>query len=353
MRTAKTLIVSGIFLIGLPSLAQAQWYMGADVGISYTSKAKVHDTPLNANLTTSYDQGMVGLGQVGYSFGQPKLEVEFGYRENDVHKVGGAQGGGDASVYSVMVNGIYDLLPSGKVHPFVGAGIGAADLNSNNVKQAGVRVYSGDDTQFAYQGIAGVGYDVSDNWMVKAQYRYLAAFDPTYTSAATGRKINVEYANQSVLVGLTYKFSAPKPMAVAQETSARVVAAPPAPPPPAVPVAAAEAPPAPAPIKNFLIFFDFDKSSLSPEGGGIVDQVAHGSGVTQITITGHTDLSGSEKYNMALSLRRANAVKKALVRKGVPADEIVVIGKGKSDPLVQTADGVREPQNRRVEIIPQ
>ena len=65
----------------------------------------------------------------------------------------------------------------------------------------------------------------------------------------------------------------------------------------------------------------------------------------------HADRSGPENYNMALSLRRANAVKDALVREGVPATAISVVGKGETQPLVPTADGVREPQNRRVEIV--
>jgi outer membrane protein OmpA-like peptidoglycan-associated protein len=56
---------------------------------------------------------------------------------------------------------------------------------------------------------------------------------------------------------------------------------------------------------------------------------------------------------MALSLRRANAVKDSLVREGVPASAITVIGRGESNPLVPTGDGVREPQNRRVEIVVQ
>ena len=70
-----------------------------------------------------------------------------------------------------------------------------------------------------------------------------------------------------------------------------------------------------------------------------------------MTLTGHTDRSGSEQYNMALSLRRAEAVKANMIRQGIPANAIVVIGKGESQPLVPTADGVREPQNRRVEIV--
>ncbi|TAJ86536.1 OmpA family protein, partial [Reyranella sp.] len=76
-------------------------------------------------------------------------------------------------------------------------------------------------------------------------------------------------------------------------------------------------------------------------------------GNARITATGHTDTSGSEQYNMALSLRRANAVKDALVREGVPATAIAVIGRGEQGLLVQTGDNVREPQNRRVEIVVQ
>ena len=76
-------------------------------------------------------------------------------------------------------------------------------------------------------------------------------------------------------------------------------------------------------------------------------------GNARITATGHTDTSGPESYNMALSLRRANAVKDALVREGVPAQAISVIGRGEQGLLVQTGDGVREPQNRRVEIVVQ
>jgi OmpA family protein len=103
-----------------------------------------------------------------------------------------------------------------------------------------------------------------------------------------------------------------------------------------------------------MVFFDWDRYNLSQQALTTIQQAADSfksTGSARITATGHTDLSGPADYNMALSLRRANTVKDALVRDGVPPGAIMVIGKGKTQPLVPTADGVREPQNRRVEIV--
>ena len=110
-------------------------------------------------------------------------------------------------------------------------------------------------------------------------------------------------------------------------------------------------PPAP---RNFLVFFDFDRSTLTPRAVDIIKEaasVAKAGQSARVTCTGHTDTAGPANYNMALSLRRANSVKEALVKEGVPATAITVVGKGETALLVQTKDGVREPQNRRVEII--
>jgi outer membrane protein OmpA-like peptidoglycan-associated protein len=71
----------------------------------------------------------------------------------------------------------------------------------------------------------------------------------------------------------------------------------------------------------------------------------------QIQVTGYADRSGSPGYNQRLSERRANAVAGALARLGVPRNEMIVSGRGENDNRVPTADGVREPQNRRVEIV--
>ena len=127
------------------------------------------------------------------------------------------------------------------------------------------------------------------------------------------------------------------------------------PPPPA---AAAPPPPPPAaapppPPKQFVVYFEFDKSNLTPEGAKVVSDAANAfkqTGSARVAITGYTDLSGTQKYNLGLSKRRADTVRGALVHDGVPDGAIAEAWRGKENPAVPTADGVREPRNRRVEI---
>lgn len=105
---------------------------------------------------------------------------------------------------------------------------------------------------------------------------------------------------------------------------------------------------------NYTVYFDFDKSTITPNGQQVIDQVlseAKTMNAQSVSVTGHTDLAGTADYNMALSLRRADAVRSALIVGGVQADRITVAGRGMSEPAVPTAPGVREAKNRRVEII--
>src|SRR5204863_10184972 len=127
---------------------------------------------------------------------------------------------------------------------------------------------------------------------------------------------NLPNNNFSLMASLQWKFGAPE-------------AAPPPPPP------AATSP-------SFMVFFDWDRSNLSQQALATIQQAANAfksKGNARITATGHTDTSGPESYNMALSLRRANAVKDALVRDGVPAQAITVIGRGEKGLLVPTGAG--------------
>jgi outer membrane protein OmpA-like peptidoglycan-associated protein len=137
-------------------------------------------------------------------------------------------------------------------------------------------------------------------------------------------------------------------------------AAVPEPPPPPAPPApvymAPPPPPAPAPVvstREFMVFFDFDRSTLSPDAREIVAKAVDAAktvGSVHITVTGHTDTVGSRRYNQRLSERRAAAVKAEMIRDGLDGAMIATIGRNFSDPLVATGPGVREPQNRRAVI---
>jgi hypothetical protein len=118
---------------------------------------------------------------------------------------------------------------------------------------------------------------------------------------------------------------------------------------------AVQAPPPPPPVQttSFMVFFDWDRSDVSAVAMNTIRQAAdayRATGQSRVTAIGHADSSGPNSYNMALSLRRANAVRDALVQQGVPATAISVAGRGEDELLVPTGDGVREPQNRRVVI---
>ena len=105
---------------------------------------------------------------------------------------------------------------------------------------------------------------------------------------------------------------------------------------------------------EYIVLFDFDKSNINKAGQAVLNQVladAAKAGGVKISATGHADRSGSEDYNMALSLRRADSVREALIAAGVSADAITVAGRGESEPAVPTADGVKEQANRRVVIV--
>jgi len=122
----------------------------------------------------------------------------------------------------------------------------------------------------------------------------------------------------------------------------------PAPPPPA-----AAAPP-PPPQHNFTVFFDWNKANLTPEANQIVEAAAatfKAGPPVPVEVIGHTDTSGSPAYNQKLSERRAQVVANALAQAGVPQGSMSVSGRGENDLKVPTPNGVREPQNRRTEII--
>ncbi len=121
------------------------------------------------------------------------------------------------------------------------------------------------------------------------------------------------------------------------------------------PVATPTTPPVAQPSlsKNFIIYFAWDSARLDAAGLRIIDEAsatAKATGNARITIVGHADRSGTPEYNTRLSLRRADAVRSALVAKGIATERTAVTALGETEPAIPTADGVREGRNRRVEL---
>ena len=221
--------------------------------------------------------------------------------------------------------------------PYLTGGVAWAHTRAS-LAVAGVGA-SGSDTKVGWTAGVGVDYALGSlvgitNLVLGVEYRYSQFGDVHLNGGAVGSASVQHLRTNTALVNLTYHFNMTPPP--------RPVAAPPAPPPVAV-----------APQKQvFIVFFEFDKSSLTADGRRVVDAAAAAfkSGKSGVAIAGYTDLAGTQQYNLALSKRRAETVKTALVRDGVPAAAIDEQWFGKQNPRVPTADGVREPQNRRVEI---
>jgi outer membrane protein OmpA-like peptidoglycan-associated protein len=314
---------AALALVPVASQAQSLQYPGFFGGIegggNYMFQSGVN-TPFGQSTVYPAIGYSVGA-MVGYDFVGPRVALEGLYNNSKATVSGGSQTfGATKDEFAAMANLYYDFNAGSVIVPYVGAGAGIA---FDKVSALGV---SDNTTAFAYQGIIGVGYNIDSQFRLNLEGRYFGTTSPTVLGST------FQNNNMMAMLQLQMKFGAPT-----------AVAAPP--PGPAAPQA-----------PSFMVFFDWDRSELSAQALNTIRQAAGSyktKGSARITATGHTDKSGPDDYNMALSLRRANTVKDALVREGVPATAISVIGKGESQPLVQTADGVREPQNRRVEILVQ
>ena len=121
-------------------------------------------------------------------------------------------------------------------------------------------------------------------------------------------------------------------------------------------VVAAASPQTPQPARNFMLFFPYDQATLSPDNQVVVHEAiaaARARPDSKVTVVGHADSSGNSAYNIALSQRRAEAVREALISDGLNQATVAVTAKGENQLMVSTRDGMREPKNRRVEIIVQ
>ncbi|WP_421995383.1 OmpA family protein [Roseococcus sp.] len=363
MTFPKLVLTAGVF--AFPMLAQAQpitgLYVGAGAGMNFVENGTfLSDRPLAAGArangfpttgTGGFETGLAAVASIGWGFGFGlRVELEGNYRRNEAASAGSVNGSGTAQSYGVMGNVLYDIaLPFAPwVTPYVGGGVGYIWRNADSVAAVSPGRGAGlvsSDTQgvFAYQAIGGLAFPVSamPGLSVTLEYRYLRAEDASFNAHAfatnTGATfasgaVKSGYTNHSALAGLRYAFNTPRPAPVT------------------APIAAA----APAPARTYLVFFDWDRADLTDRARQIIGEAATNARAvssTRIEVSGHADRTGTAVYNQRLSVRRGEAVAAELVRRGIARNEITVQGFGFDRPLVPTAMGVREPQNRRVEIV--
>lgn len=344
------LLPLALAMLAVPGVVLADsdgWYVTGKAGASRLVKSDVSGSATSGDA--SFDDGPVGLVGLGYGFGPFRAEGELGYRENDLKSFSGGAGAasGEVRTWSMMANGFYDFNVGGSVTPYVGAGVGVARVDLDGISQGGTALADDRDDVFAFQAMAGLRVPLSDRLSADLGYRFFTTQNPDFTSTG-GTGFSGRYRSHAVTVGLAWQFGAPAKAAQP---------APPAPapaPPPAPRAEPAPAPaPAPAPVRSFLVFFDWDRSDIRADAMPILMSAVESAGklgVTRIDLVGHADRSGTRRYNQGLSERRARAVRDFLVSRGISATIIRTEGRGEDEPLVATPDGVREQQNRRVEI---
>ena len=310
------------------------WYLGLEGGASQIDDWSHTFIVVPAEAT--FDTGWLALGTAGFKW-QNNFRVEFeaGYRSNtidtltpDSDPTPNSVPDSDLWEATAMVNVLYDLGLTNDLSLSLGAGAGADFSNVTLVS-----VLDMDHWNFAYQGIAGVNYSVGRQTALFLNYRYLRVVNPEFEFASIPVLFDGDdFVKHAVTFGLRYALQ-----------SAQTYVDTAAPPP-----VSSSAPP-----RQFIVFFGFNKYNLTSEAMRVISEAvvaARETGTASILITGHTDTVGSNAYNGRLSMRRSNNVKAEMVRQGISTSSIIAGGKGETELLVQTADGVKEPQNRRASI---
>ena len=318
-------------------------YIAGGAGVNFQQNQGIQ--PVNgatlANTTNLQSQaGAVGVLSLGWSFGNGlRAELKGDYRYNAYSKMHFPGStftiGGNEQKAGPMVNLLYDFNDvSTIVVPYFGVGVGYqwASEQLNSVSTAANTITknrSKSQGSFAYQAILGVAFPIASvpdlAITTEACLPGLAGGRP-YTADGSQVKAGNEF-NYGALIGVRYNCGA-------------------VPPPPPAPMV--------QPARSYLVFFHSDKADLTDRARQIIHEAASNSThvqYTRINVNGYTDTSGTPQYNVGLSVRGAAAVKAELIRDGVPAGAITTQGFGETHLLVPTGAGVREPQNRRVEIV--
>ena len=371
MRKLAVVLALASTALTTPALARDDsWYVGVEGGAMIVEDIDFDIT--RAGVTTAsagtvdHDYGFDADGIIGYDFGAFRAEVEVAYKRATIDayrsttttpSFGGngavinvpagnfGNAGGATSALSFMVNAMLDFGEDDGISGFIGGGAGVARIKAEDYALNTRGAFIDDsDTVFAWQAIAGVRAPLTDNIDATLKYRFFNADDVRLVDV-TGRGYDSRFRSHSILGGVTFNFGSPPEPVLPPPPPAPYT---PPPPPMAPPPVAAVCTPGP-----YIVFFEWDRSDITPEASGILDNAIsayQSCGNAQVMLAGHADRSGSASYNVGLSQRRADSVRGYLSGRGIPDGTISSEAFGEGRPRVETADGVRELQNRRVEI---
>lgn len=332
----KHLLLGTVVAIAASGTAQANqgWYMSLGAGVNWVEDANVGwgtFSSVSDLYDYEFDTGYAVVSSLGYDFDNHwRAEFEVAYRHNEIGNFCDTNSPfcfeSPATLWelSQMVNVLYDFDLGGNWSASVGAGIGGNLVVNYNSFNRGVDY---DDYVLTGQLIGELGYQFADRWKGFASYRYTIMDDPDFDGGPEFRPITMDKTEHTLMLGIRFDLQrdGSTPMRVQR----------------------GEAP------KQFIVFFGFNKYNLSAEAQRVVAEAAAAAkqyGSASITVVGHTDTVGSNAYNQRLSQQRANSVKSELASNGINGGMISTSGRGETELMVQTGDGVKEPQNRRTTI---
>ncbi|MGB3165671.1 MAG: OmpA family protein [Alteraurantiacibacter sp.] len=353
-----------------PALAQDDAaYLGVEGGVLFPANSDIDIGNRVEPFEVDHDTGWMAGATLGYDWGWLRTEVEGTYRDFGVNEIvvpapgipvdtlmpetGTFDYDGDVGIVSLMANALVDFGEADGAGFAVGAGVGRAWMDlETSASSTGPGHFDDSASAWAWQGMAQARLPLSDRLSASARYRYFSTLEADFMDTR-GRENDVEFGIHSVSIGLELRLGGrtdglmgpplpPEPRAPEPNPPRNVA---PPPPPPFVD---------PCNVGPYIVFFDWDEAEITAEARSVLDTTITAyrtCGEAQVMLAGHADRSGPTSYNQRLSERRAAAVRGYLTRGGIPAGTVVSEAFGETSPRVATANGVRESQNRRVELL--
>ncbi|MDD2388118.1 MAG: outer membrane beta-barrel protein [Desulfobacterales bacterium] len=183
-----------------PVFAENSSYIRGHIGAAFLEDS---DLSYSSNkATVEYDPGVTVGGAIGYDFGMPRVELEMAYYYNDADNVTPTSSKlyaiNEITALNFMVNGYIDVETQTALTPYVYAGIGLALLDTNDFVITGVQFGNDDDSVFAWQLGAGIGYSITKTIEIDLCYRYFKTDDPEFDG------VKSEYGGNAVFAGIRY-----------------------------------------------------------------------------------------------------------------------------------------------------